>query len=146
MPFFKAVGYIDDNLTPEEVTKEYRRRYSLAAYHRKRAKIVEALGGKCFLCDAGEPLAFVKKAGAPAFRVGALVTMSEVRRKKILEHVELLCTEHVREKLYHKGRLTHGTYWAAYKKKCRCDECGEYMADYSLRRQENRRAAKTQPR
>lgn len=146
MPFFKAVGYIDDNLSPEEITREYRRRYTLAAYHKRRAKIVKDLGGKCFLCGTGEPLTFVKKPGAPAFRAGALVTMTTSRRQALTRWVQLLCTDHARQTLYRKGQLTHGTYWAAYKKYCRCDECSEYMADYNLRRQETRRAKKTQLR
>lgn len=46
MPFFKTVGHIDDNLSQEEIMKEYRRRYTLAAYRRRRAALITELGGR----------------------------------------------------------------------------------------------------
>lgn len=141
MPKFKTVGYIDDSLSREEVMREYRRRYSLSSYHRRRAEVVTELGGKCAECSSKIGLTFVKKKGknAPPFRVGQLGNMNEKRRKKLLKYVEVLCSEHAKARLYSKGQITHGTWYSAYKKKCRCDECGEYMADYNLRRREDRR-------
>lgn len=142
MPYFESVGHIDDSLPPEEVVKEYRRRYALAAYHRRRSALVTKLGGKCSVCGCGGDLVFVRKDGAPEFRVGTIVTMSAKKRSQLLRHVVLMCEEHSQASLYNKGRVTHGTYFAAYKKKCRCDECGEYMANYALQRRENRRYKK----
>jgi hypothetical protein len=140
MPYFPAVGHIDDNLSPEEVTKEYRRRYSLAAYHKKRELIVDELGRKCETCGATNDLVFVKKPGAPDFKVGQLANIAESVRVTLLEHVYLLCEEHAKQKLYKKGRVTHGTYWSSYKVKCPCEECEEYRANRSLERREERRA------
>lgn len=142
MPFFKTVGYIEDEAPPDVVMREYRRRYSLEAYHRRRAELLTELGGRCSRCATTTDLVMVRKPKTPKFTPGALVTLSAAKRQKFLGHVILLCGEHASQRLYRKGQLTHGTYWAAYKKKCRCDECGEYMADYNLRRRENRRAAK----
>lgn len=142
MPHFKNVGYIDDNLTPAEIKKEYYRRYSLAAYHRRRAEIVTALGAVCATCGAGGPMTFVRKPDAPEFRVADIVTMSAVRRDRRLRWVQLLCETHASEVLYDKGQLTHGTYWAAFKKKCACGDCDQYKVAYNIRRRENRRAAK----
>jgi hypothetical protein len=142
MPYFPAVGHIDDNLSPEEVTKEYRRRYSLAAYHKKRELIVDELGRKCETCGATNDLVFVKKPGAPDFKVGQLANVAESVRVTLLEHVYLLCEEHAKQKLYKKGRVTHGTYWSSYKIKCPCEECEEYRANRSLERREERRAKK----
>lgn len=142
MPYFPAVGHIDDNLSPQEVMKEYRRRYSLAAYYRRRDALVEKLGGKCAVCLSTEGLCFIRKKSAPEFRVGQLVNMNAKRRDALLKHCTLMCSAHAAEKLHHKGRLTHGTYWAAYKKKCRCDECLEYMANLALQRREDRRYKK----
>ena len=144
MPYFPAVGHIDDNLSPEEVTKEYRRRYSLAAYHKKRELIVDELGRKCETCGVTESLVFVKKPGAPDFKVGQLANMAESVRVMLLEHVYLLCEEHAKQKLYKKGRVTHGTYWSSYKIKCPCEECSEYRANRSLERREDRRSKKTE--
>ena len=142
MPHFNAVGYIDDALSPAEVKREYQRRYSLASYHRRRASIVQRLGGRCAICKSKRRLTFVKTGGPASFRVGQLANASPKRRDAMLKHVLLLCGDHARERLHHKGRLTHGTWWAAYKKKCRCDDCCEYMLDYNLRRREDRRDAK----
>lgn len=142
MPYFPAVGHIDDSLSPEDVMREYRRRYSLASYHKKREVLVEKLGGQCLVCRSKDSLILVKKDGAPEFRVGQLVNMSEARRDVLLEHCALMCKEHSSEKLYNKGRLTHGTYWSSYKKKCRCEECDEYRANRSLERREDRKFKK----
>lgn len=140
MPYFPAVGHIDDNLPPEEVMREYRRRYSLAAYHRRRQGIVERLGGKCQICKSTEKLAFGRKPSAPkTLRVNQLATMSPDNLKKALKHVRLLCEEHLKTELYSKNKLTHGTWYAAYKKKCRCDDCEEFVIDYNMRRREDRR-------
>jgi hypothetical protein len=147
VPYFPSVGHIDDNLSHEEVTKEYRRRYSLAAYHKKRAVIVEELGRRCETCGATEGLVFVKKEGAPEFKVGQLPNMAEDVRAKLKPYVYLLCEEHAKHTLYNKGRVTHGTYWSSYKVKCSCEECEEYRANRALERREERRAKKaTQPK
>jgi len=145
MPYFPAVGHIDDNLSPEEVTKEYRRRYSLAAYHKKRETIVDELGRKCETCGFTESLVFVKKPGAPDFKVGQLANMAGSVRVTLLEHVYLLCEEHAKQALYRKGKVTHGTYWSSYKVKCSCEECEEYRANRSLERREDRRVKKATP-
>lgn len=143
MPFFKTVGHIDDSLSQEEVMKEYRRRYALAAYHRRRTALIAKLGGTCELCGSTESLNFARKPDAPkTIHVNRLASMSEKNRKKCLPHVRLLCEEHLRTELYDKDQITHGTWYSAYKKKCRCDDCYEFMADYNLRRQEDRRYAK----
>ena len=142
MPYFNSVGHIDDNLTPEEVTREYRRLYSLAPYHRKREAITQELGGACHVCGLQENLHFVRQADGPVFKANQLSTMSVARREEVLPFVRLLCEPHSNEVLYNAGKVTHGTWYAAYKKKCRCEECMEYMADYNLRRQEDRRYAK----
>lgn len=142
MPKYATVGHIDDSLTREEVAREYRRRYSLAAYHNKRAHLIRQLGGKCKVCGGRERLTIVKKTKSKAkFAISKLTTMSEKRRQHLLKSVEVLCFHHAQLRLG-KNKLTHGTYWAAYKKKCRCEQCQEFMADYALRRRENRRAKK----
>jgi hypothetical protein len=142
MPTFKSVGHIPDDLSPEAVAREYRRRYSLAAYYQHRAELVARLGNKCAQCDSVEELTIVRREGAPEFDVRKLHNMSEEKRAGLLPLVELLCREHANQRLYGKGRVTHGTWYAAYKQKCDCDDCGEYKADYALRRKEDRRAAK----
>lgn len=145
MPYFPAVGHIDDNLSPEEVMKEYRRRYSLAAYHRRKAAIFEKLGGKCMKCGATTDLHLVRKPlkrGAPEFRVTTLPTMAAAKQNECLKHVDLLCDAHSRKALRRKGVVTHGTYYAAYKTKCPCEECAEYKADYVLWRRNERRRKK----
>lgn len=144
MPYFPAVGFIDDNLPEDEVTREYRRRYSLASYHKRRAVLVEKMGGVCSVCGSAEGITLVKKKKAPAFKVSQVVNMNEKNRAPLLKHCVLMCSEHAKEKLHHKGRLTHGTYWAAYKKKCSCDDCAEYRANLSLQRREDRRIKKLQ--
>lgn len=78
----------------------------------------------------------------PLFRANQLSTMSVAKRAEVMPYVRLLCEQHSNEALYNAGQVTHGTWYAAYKKKCRCEECGEYMADYNIRRQEDRRYAK----
>lgn len=144
MPYFKTVGHIDDSLSEEEVMKEYRRRYALAAYHRRRTALIKRLGSKCEICEATENLNFARKPDAPkTLRVNTLSTMTKSKLTKNLKHVRLLCEAHLRTELYAKDQITHGTWYSAYKKKCRCDECGEFMADYNLRRQEDRRAARS---
>lgn len=146
MPYFPAVGLIDDSLSPEDVMKEYRRRYSLASYHRRRAELVKQLGGKCSVCGSPDGVTFVKRKdskGAPDFKINQIVNMSGKNRDKLLKYCALMCNEHAQESAHHKGRLTHGTYWSAYKKKCLCDDCGEYRANLALQRREDRRLRKS---
>lgn len=142
MPFFKSVGHIDDTLTPAEVKKEYRRRYSLNKYYLRRTELLTQLGGKCSECGSTDDLTFVRKEGAPPFKVGQLTGMSKKTLEKVIDHVTLMCGEHAKKTLYGMGEVTHGTWYSTYKKKCRCDECEEFMADYRLRRREDRRFAK----
>jgi hypothetical protein len=141
MPFFAAVGHIDDTLSPEDIKREYHRRFALVRYHQKRAAFIESLGGACSRCGVGGgEMALVKTADAPrGFHPGQLVNMSEKRRKKYVRYVVLLCAEHKMVEIFRKGKLTHGTYWAAYKKKCQCDDCGEYRLNRALERREERR-------
>lgn len=143
MPYFKAVGHIDDSLSPEAVAREYRRRYGLAAYHRRRAEIIDALGARCSVCGARDcDLVMVRKKGSPKFHVGSMITMSARRRAPLMRHVTLMCEEHASQALYRKDQLKHGAYWAAYRKKCQCEECGEYRANRALERREDRRRAR----
>ncbi len=146
MPYFQSVGYIDDSLTAKEVAKEYRRRYSLAAYHRRRETIIQELGGECVVCRSKESLSFIKDKDSPVdFVVNKLATMAETKRTQVMPYVSLMCEAHASEALHNKGRLTHGTYWAAYKCKCKCADCDEYRANRSLERREDRRSNKPEP-
>lgn len=143
MPYFPAVGHIDDNLSKEEIQQEYRRRYSLAAYHRRRAELIARLGGVCSLCAQTEGLLFVRAESAPkTLRVNQLTTMAAKKLARALKHVRLVCPEHAYEHKYSDDKIKHGAYYAAYRRNCRCDECQEYIADYNLRRREDRRYAK----
>jgi hypothetical protein len=143
VPYFHSVGYIDDSLSQDEVAKEYRRRYSLAAYHRRRETIIQELGGECAACGSKEGLSFIKDKDSPVdFVVNKLATMAETKRTQVMPYVSLLCESHASEALHNKGRLTHGTYWAAYKCKCKCEDCDEYRANRSLERREDRRSNK----
>jgi len=132
----KTVGHIDDGLTPDEVVREYRRRYALAAYHRRRAELIEALGGRCQRCQATKGLTFKRKSEGKKFTTNSLVNASDEVRKALLPGVELLCGGCARRS------VTHGSYHAYYRAGCRCDDCQEYNADYVLRRREDRRSAK----
>lgn len=143
MPEFKSVGYIDDSLSADAVAREYRRRYSLSAYHQRRADLVRDLGGICYSCGGTDGLFFIRLPDCPGgFDLNKLAFMGAKRLNQVLPSVGLLCREHKGEYLYNKGRLTHGTYWAAYKKKCSCDDCEEYRFNRALERREDRRAKK----
>lgn len=165
MPHFNAVGYIDekDFPTQEDVMREYRRRYALAAYHERRNELIRKISptGVCAACakenpdaPALEPSNLVlswknKKAEAVGKEAGvrranSLITIRKELLDEVLKHklVEVLCDDHAKRKLWGKGTLTHGTYWAAYRHKCDCEECLEYRADYILRRREDRRFKK----
>ena len=140
MPYFPAVGHIDDTLSPQEVMREYRRRYGLAAYHRRRQALVAELGGQCSVCGARDcDLVMVRRPGSPRFHAGSLVTASKKRRDELIAHVTLMCEPHASEQ--GRGDIKHGAYWAAYRRKCQCDECGEYRANRALERREDRRRA-----
>lgn len=165
MPYFPSVGFIDDAVftTPEDVMREYHRRYSLAAYHARRASLVRAVSPEavCLECARTLPTPFRRsstdltlvwrddKAAAKAQALGVkranyLGTAKRETVKKILRAklVEALCDDHAKRKLWGKGTYTHGTYWGAYRHKCQCDDCLEYRADHILRRREDRRAKK----
>lgn len=166
---FKAhgVGFIDPATFRDEeaVEREYRRRYALAAYHRRRASVVVSASdgtGVCAVCATSaevpawamraKPLEAVllwRDARAATLarmlgvdRVNKIALVKETTRRALLEQgcVRVVCDKHAMKLLWKKGRLTHGTYWAAYKKKCKCAECAEYRADSALRRREDRRA------
>lgn len=144
MPYFKSVGHISDELSPSEQETEYRRKWAMVNYHNRRGKVLELLGGKCATCSTVEDLIVcrLKDEGIPKFRSNNLHFMSEAKLKTLLPFCTLLCREHAHQFLFAKGRVTHGTHWAAYKHKCTCDECEEYRADFALRRREDRKAAR----
>lgn len=162
MPYFPSVGFIDDAVftTPEAVTREYRRRYSLAAYHERRAELVQSTApdGVCRECARTLPPVFHRAspkltlvwrddeaaAQGRAMGVKRANSMATARRDivtKILSAglVEGLCDDHAKRRLWGRGTFTHGTYWGAYHHKCKCDDCLEYRADHILRRREDRR-------
>lgn len=174
MPHFcTTVGYIDDTQfsNRNDVMREYRRRYSLAAYHQRRAKVVfDATNGTgvCSLCSV-TPTPYRRYVGTRALtllwrdeaaaeraaklglkRVNQIATIRKELRDRLLSEglVAALCVKHARERLYGGaegfGHLKHGAYYAAFKKKCRCDDCLEYKADNALRRREDRRRAKAE--
>lgn len=165
MPYFPSVGFIDDAVftTPEAVTREYHRRYSLAAYHTRRASLLRTISptGVCCECAQTLPPIFHRsctnltmawrddKAAAKAEALGVkranyLGTAKRETAKKILRSklVVALCDYHAKRKLWGKGTFVHGTHWGAYKHKCQCDDCLEYRADHILRRREDRREKK----
>jgi hypothetical protein len=113
-----------------------RREYQNERKRMARASLVAALGSKCFQCSKTYDLFLARKEGAPVFRMTQLPHMGPTRRKQLLPYVQLLCQAHMR---VYATPLTHGLYHAAVKKKCTCDECGEFYANWLLERREDYR-------
>ena len=127
-------------------TDEARERYNataLADYHARRAYLVQALGGKCVTCGLTENLItrFKPALAVPVKSTKKIVTCSPEQLQHWLPMLELVC----RRKHEGEHEFTHGMWYAAYKHKCKCDDCAEYRANYALERREDRRAKKLVP-
>ena len=130
--------------------KEYRRVRSLAAYHARRQELLTAVGGSCSRCQGQGHLVLTWVDGdAAAGELGlssvkGLYTCSQAVVDKAMAGglVAAVCRACVSA----DRPWQHGTWYAAYKKKCRCSDCGEFAADYALRRREDRRAKREEKR
>lgn len=101
--------------------REYHRDY----YKKRRAAIVEYLGGHCAVCGSTEKLEVDHKDKAKkAFNISDNLTVNNIQVKTELDKCQLLCEKHHKEKTSKENSgFTHGTRYAWLKKKCRCDIC-----------------------
>lgn len=120
------------------------RTYFRRRYHTRREEAFVALGNKCSFenceVDNREELFVCSKHLDQRVNFAKVFGLSEKKFTEALEHMCLLCKTH---KDVRARKEVHGTYHSYYKKKCRCDECLEFNADYMLRRREDRRNKKS---
>ncbi len=115
----------------------------LETYHARRAEAIASMGGRCADCGSTENLHIVKRPGTTEkFTVSNIWSREPVTRARLYSLCHLLCGEHAKAKMWNKGSLKHGAYWAAYKKKCPCETCEVYRKENSAKRRADRAAAR----
>lgn len=104
-------------------SKEMSREYHRAYYRKRRAKIVEYMGGKCALCGSTDGLEVDHvDRSKKSFSVGDRLTLESLIEE--LEKCQLLCGEcHKKKTASENEGFTHGTMYGWMKKKCRCELC-----------------------
>lgn len=119
--------------------EEYQRQYQLEKYYRWMDEARESLGGRCAVCGTTENLEFDHI--DPATK---LFTIGSFRPSRPAWDVEvakcqLLCYEHHKEKTAREKRVeVHGT-WGMYRnRKCRCQECRDFVNAYMRERRRNK--------
>ena len=73
---------------------------------------------------------------------GILGGGAAARQSPHLAKLHLLCQTHRPNANPAAGRLTHGTYWACFKKKCKCEACQAYRLEFYVEHNEARRLAR----
>lgn len=125
-------------MTPE-VKAAYMSDYMLNRYRTRRRYVFDYFKNCCEVkgCQAtGDKLTVVGR--EKGFRFGTVVGQSEERFLQALEEGKLrvICRTHLFEEL---RAPEHGnSYVLYYRKKCRCDDCCEWQANYILERKEAR--------
>jgi 5-methylcytosine-specific restriction endonuclease McrA len=128
-----------------KANKEYFRKY----YHKKKAKYINLLGGKCAVCSTKEGLEFDHKdPKTKEFTISKLMNYSE---EKVLDEVrkcQLLCKAcHLAKSQkegsfttepWNKGKWSHGSQTGYLLKMCRCLECKDFYSEYKRRMRKER--------
>lgn len=117
---------------------EYNRQY----YYKRRAKIIEFMGGVCNLCGSTHELEFDHiNRDEKAFDIRDNLTLNSILDE--LQKCQLLCSDCHRLKTANENRgFTHGTLYAWMKKKCECQTCSEVKRKWHDERNTKRRAGK----
>jgi|GEM_PF-2811688 len=121
----------------KEFYNEYMRKYMLEKYHKKRAKLIELLGGKCMVCGSVNQLEFDHiDPNTKSFTIAQLNTMAYDKAVEECKKCQLLCkpchnTKTILEKGFQevKGKDIHGTI-SSYKY-CRCEICKNFYKEYN---------------
>jgi len=130
--------------------RQYIREYMWAngkkIYRRNCERLHQLLGNKCAVCGETEKLTVNNKDLAVSkdelVDLSHLWSLSIEKLAAYLPKIHLLCPQHRQDARRKIRPFTHGLWWAAYKKKCQCEECEEFRANYALERRENRRYKK----
>jgi hypothetical protein len=113
-----------------EKYRQYMKVYMLARYHRRKAEVFKALGGKCTKCGsvAGLQLDHIGRS-TKSFTIGkTLVSVSEAKLQEELKKCQLLCLEchqlkSCEERGFKMAKGHHGTI-SSYRY-CHCELCKE---------------------
>jgi len=112
-------------------------RYHREYYHKRRAKMIEFLGGLCSQCGSDDRLEFDHIfPGMKRVDIGTNYTLSNpLIQDELASRCQLLCYTCHREKTARENTgFTHGTLHAFQHKKCACDVCLEARARHNARR------------
>jgi 5-methylcytosine-specific restriction endonuclease McrA len=104
-------------------SKEKRREYHLAYYHKRRKLLISLLGGECVQCGAKVNLN-IDHIDPTKKSINFTKTLSLDVVLEELGKCQLLCVKCHKKKtsIEHSG-FTHGTYYGWFKKKCSCEAC-----------------------
>lgn len=123
---------------------EYHRRYQLERYHKRRAQVLDHLGGTCAICGVTSELDIDHKDyKEKTIPLNKLWGSSEEKFWAEVDKCQLLCRKHhiAKTSLESKERrpITHGKDWAARKLKCRCELCIQFLTVFNAKRRESRK-------
>lgn len=125
------------------------RAYHRAYYHeRRRAPMIEYLGGVCVVCGGTEDLPFDHIDPAQkSFSINAKMSLRNPEVRAELEKCQLLCRAHHEEKTARENSgFTHGTVYGWMKVKCGCGECEAAKRMWHEERNARRRQRPAQDR
>jgi hypothetical protein len=117
-------------------TKRQVQESAMQRYRERRALAFQVLGDRCSFDGCQAPPDKVCLVSATRRFVHICGNSLPSFLAIIKSEFTVLCRSH---EIKARRPLLHGTYNAYYKFKCRCDLCGEYRADYVLRRREDYR-------
>ena len=115
---------------------QYMRKYIRAHKARRRAQLIEMLGGCCVRCGSTEDLEFDHiDPATKRFNIGADLTRSWAELVEEASRCQLLCREdHIAKGAEDRSEVPHGLYryWYWYWR-CRCEVCRAANAAKSAR-------------
>lgn len=116
------------------------RQYVLDRYHRRRAEWIEKKGGKCVRCGETDGLQFDHiDPATKTFTISKLWSLSNAKIEAELRKCQILCVPCHKDKTRAETTpFSHGTWYAAYNKKCKCDDCASYRRWYNQQRRAKR--------
>lgn len=116
---------------PTNEERARRRVYDLNRYHERRRRAIASLGGKCVVCGTEDSLELDHiDPSTKSFNISEAWGKSESVWWAEVEKCQLLCITHHKKKTAKEQTKGHGTWGSVRNRKCKCDECREFVRDY----------------
>ena len=107
---------------------------------KRRQDWIDSQGGHCVKCGSTDELEVDHIYQEEKSReVSSLWVLKESTRMDELKKCQVLCHDcHLEKTVAEKDPMRHGTWYSAYFKKCKCEDCLAYVEAYNVQRREKR--------